>query len=264
MPGVSFERRAIGAHGAALVSTRLERHGFLAAFTERTGGTSDPPYDSLDLALHVGDDPDRVRDNRRAVCRGLRIAPFAVAEQVHGAAIAKVARDRAGAGFDDPHGVVPGADALRTSAPGVALAVLTADCVPMVAASPRSGLVAAVHAGWRGLAGGIVGATAALFEDPGEVVVALGPCIGPDHYEVGESVVRAVGAGTDAGPVVERRNGRVFLDLAGTIRAELATLGIGSVDDTGVCTACEPERFFSYRRDGTTGRQAGVAVKLSG
>ena len=133
----------------------------------------------------------------------------------------------------------------------------------MVAASAAEGRIAIAHAGWRGLAAGIVGAIAGLFERGNEVRVALGPAIGPDHYVVGEDVALAVAAGTQAGAVTERRNGTTRLDLAGTIRTELRALGIRRVDDTGLCTACESARFFSFRRDEVTGRQAGVAVKLS-
>ena len=103
---------------------------------------------------------------------------------------------------------------------------------------------------------------AAAFDSPKDVRVAIGPAVGPDHYEVGEDVALAVAAGTEAGAVTERRDGTTRLDLVGTIRAELRALGIRRVDDTGLCTACHPDRFFSYRRDEITGRQAAVAVRL--
>jgi len=133
----------------------------------------------------------------------------------------------------------------------------------VVAASAAEDRIAIAHAGWRGLAAGIVGVVAGLFERGSDVRVALGPAIGPDHCVVGADVALAVAAGTQAGAVTERRNGTTRLDLAGTIRAELRALGIRRVDDTGLCTACESGRFFSFRRDEVTGRQAGVAVKLS-
>ena len=246
-----------------LVSTSLERDGFLAAFPERAGGVSASPYDSLNLASHVGDEEDRVRTNRRLVCEAVGMEAFAIAEQVHGARVVRVGAKRAGAGYLDPADRISGADGMATVSTGVGLAVLTADCVPMVAADPKSGLLVVAHAGWRGLAAGIVSTVAGGFEDPKDVRVALGPAIGPDHYEVGEDVALAVASGTDAGAVTERRGGRAFLDLAGTIRAELRALGIRHVEDTGLCTMCEEARFFSYRRDEVTGRQAGVAVRLA-
>jgi YfiH family protein len=259
---MTFERRPIGHDAHALVSTTLEDAGFLAAFTERTGGASEDPYGSLNLAFHVGDEPEPVRENRRLVCEGLGIEAFATTEQVHGSRVVKVGGKRAAAGFEDPAGALAAADAMTTSSSGVAMAILAADCVPVVAASTKSGMLVAAHAGWRGIAEGIVRNVASLFDAPKDVRVALGPAIGPDHYEVGEDVALAVASGTDAGAVLDRSGGKVRLDLVGTIRAELRALGIRSVDDTGLCTACEQARFFSYRRDEVTGRQAGIAVKL--
>lgn len=259
---MAFERRALGKRGSVLVSTDLERAGFLAAFTERSGGASPKPYHSLNLSLATEDDPGRVGANRRRVVEGLGIPPFATAEQVHGARIVRLGAKRAGAGFDDPSTRVPGADALATRSAGIPLAVLVADCLPIVMASPVEGTVAVIHAGWRGLAAGIVRRATALFEDPGEVRAAIGPAIGPDHYEVGEDVALAVAAASEAGAVTARRSGRIYLDLAGTARAVLRASGVRRLDDAGVCTACESRRFFSHRRDGPTGRQAAVAMRL--
>jgi purine-nucleoside/S-methyl-5'-thioadenosine phosphorylase / adenosine deaminase len=259
-----FEHRSLGRDGSALVSTSLERAGFLAAFTERLGGVSPEPFDSLNLSLAVGDDDRNVHTNRGHVVEGLGLpGPFALPEQVHGAVVAEVGPARAGAGFHDLSGRAAGADALTTSSVAVPLAVLTADCLPIAMASPRAGVLAVVHAGWRGLAAGILGRAAARFADPADLIVAIGPAIGPDHYEVGEEVVRAVASASDSGAVVERRRGRPFLDLAATASAALADLGIPRVDVAGVCTACEPGRLFSHRRDGPpTGRQALVAARL--
>ena len=158
---MTFERRSIGPDAHALVSTALERDGVLAAFTERTGGTSDPPYGSMNLAFHVGDDEERVRENRRRVCEGLGIRSFATMEQVHAARVVRVGAKRSAAGFEDPADSVGGADSMTTSSPGIALAILSADCVPVVAASKKSGLLAVAHAGWRGVAEGIVRTLAA-------------------------------------------------------------------------------------------------------
>jgi hypothetical protein len=258
---MAFDRRSLGKRGYALVSTELERAGFLAAFTERTGGESSPPFDGLNLSFE-GDGRDAVRANRARVIRGLGIPPFATAEQPHGDRAVRVGAKRAGAGFEDPTGRIPRADAMYTASAGLPLAVLTADCLPIVMASPVHGVVAVVHAGWRGLAAGLLARAAALFEEPKEVRVAVGPAIGPCHYEVGEDVALAVAAGSEVGAVTERRGARIALDLVATARAVLRAAGIRRVADTGLCTACERRRFFSYRRDGETGRQAGIAMRL--
>ena len=260
---MGFERRSLGHRGQALVSTTLEKAGFLAAFTERTGGTSAKPFDSLNLSLAVEDDAEKVRANRARVVEGLGIAPFATAEQVHGANAVRVGAKRAGAGWDDLDSRIPHADVLFTASAGLPLAVLTADCLPMVFASPATGVVAVVHAGWRGIAAGILPRAAALFDDPSDVRVAIGPAIGPDHYEVKEDVALAVASASGAGAVTDRRAGKLYLDLPATARAHLRALAIRKVEDTGLCTACQRGRFYSHRRDrGTTGRQAGIAVRL--
>ncbi len=130
-------------------------------------------------------------------------------------------------------------------------------------ASPGQGTVAAVHAGWRGLAAGILQRAAALFEDPADVRVAIGPAIGPCHYEVGEDVALSVAAAFDVGAVTERRGGKLYLDLAGTARAAFRSWGFRKVEGAELCTAHQRARFYSYRRDGgTTGRQAAIAMRL--
>jgi YfiH family protein len=260
---MSFERRALG-DGHILICTPLEDAGFLAAFTERNGGVSATPYDSRNLAFHVGDDDGAVRANRRAVCTALGIDGFAVADQVHGTTVAEVGQSVALSGFAGQTEAFAGTDAMITSSSGVAMALLAADCVPLVAASRRSGVLVVAHCGWRGVAGGMTAIVADMFDDRKDVIVALGPAIGPDHYEVGEDVASAVGDGTRTGAVIERRNGAAHLDLVATIRAELASFGIRNVHDTGLCTACEPDRFFSFRREGVTGRHAAVAMRVGG
>jgi YfiH family protein len=260
---MSFERRSLGRGGFALVATALERAGFLVAFTGRAGGLSAGPFDSLNLSQAVGDDPANVRANRGRVVDGLALgAPFALPEQVHGSGVARVDASGAGAGFDDATGRVPGADALVSDARGVPVAVLTADCLPVAMASPASGAIAVVHAGWRGLAAGILAEAAAAFDDRTAVLAAIGPAVGPDHYEVGGDVVERVAAGIGVDAVTVRREGRQRLDLAGTAERALRSIGISHVDVARICTACEQERFYSHRRDhGRTGRQALLAVR---
>ncbi|HEX9892005.1 MAG TPA: peptidoglycan editing factor PgeF [Actinomycetota bacterium] len=257
-----MDRRPLG-DGHALFSPLLEGAGFLAAFTERTGGESPPPFESLNLGLRTEDRPARVLANRRRVIQALDVPPFAVAEQVHGAEVARVGDKRAGAGFEDHDEALPGADALTVTRPGLPVAVLTADCLPIALASEAEGRLVAVHAGWRGLAAGIPDRALTAFEDPEGVVAVIGPAIGPCHYQVGEDVALAVASGSEAGAVVERREDGLFLDLAGTARKILRGAGVRKVEVAGECTAHLPERFFSHRRDGETGRQALVAMRLS-
>jgi polyphenol oxidase len=258
---MDFERRHLGGHARALVALDLERIGVLAAFTERGGGSSRGPFESLNVSFSVGDDPAAVRRNRRRITDGLRTAPFAVAGLVHGATIRRIGAAHAGSGFDDPAESVRFSDGLATTSRSVALGVTSADCVPIVFGSSSERTVVVVHAGWRGFAAGIVASAARLYRRPSDVRVAIGPAIGPDHYEVGRDVARAVASGSTAGAVVTERAGRPRLDLAATARVVLAAAGIERIVDTGLCTACEPDRFFSHRRDGATGRQLAVGVR---
>jgi YfiH family protein len=243
-----------------LVAPALEHRGVLTAFTERSGGVSPDPFRSLNLGFRTGDAGSRVRRNRGRVVSALRIPPFTSARQVHGIRSVRIGPRRAGAGFDGPSTALPAADALATRERGIPLAVLTADCLPIVLASDD--LLVVVHAGWRGLAGGILDRAISLFPDPRAVSGAVGPAIGACHYEVGDDVAGAVTAGSPAGAVRRRRGGRVFLDLPGTAATVLRSRGIREVDVAEACTACQEERFFSHRRDGVTGRQAVVALRM--
>ena len=257
-----MERRRLKGGVKALVSTALERDGFLAAFTERGGGVSESPYRSLNLGLHVGDRQGAVVENRRRAVAAVDVPPFATARQVHGAALVRVGESRAGAGFEDGRTALPGADGLVVTRDRLPVAVLVADCLPIALASPTEGRLVAVHVGWRGLAARIVQRGVEVFDDPAGAIAAFGPAIGPCHYEVGEEVALAVAAGSGAGVITERRDGRLFLDLAATSERTLRAGGVGRVERAGVCTACEPARFFSHRRDGVTGRQALIAMRL--
>jgi hypothetical protein len=130
-------------------------------------------------------------------------------------------------------------------------------------ADPVTRLVAAVHAGWRGVAAGVLTEAVCIFPEPGRVLAAIGPAVGPDHYEVAEDVVAAVGSASGAGAITARGGARPHLDLAGTVARILGELGVGSVERSEDCTACQEARYFSYRRDGPTGRQALVAARLA-
>ena len=260
---MSFERRPLGNDAFALVSTSLEELGFLAAFTERSGGVSENEFASLNLSYSSGDTTENIAANRAHVIGALDIPPFALGGQVHGAKLANVGPKRAASGFEGRDGVISGHDGLYTSSRGIPVAVATADCVPVVLASATEGRVAAVHAGWKGVAAGIVTNAATLFQEPGSVTAAIGPAAGPCHYEVGEDVALAVSAAVPDGAIVERRDDKVYLDLPGSIAATLQAAGIENVDVAGLCTIHEDERFFSHRRDGPCGRQMAIAMRLA-
>jgi polyphenol oxidase len=231
---------------------------FALAFSTRCGGISAPPFDTLDLGFAPGDRPEAVTENRRRFLCSLDLDPgrFVTAGQVHGTRIERVTAP----------GHVPACDALLTVVPGLALAVATADCVPLLYCAP--GAVAAAHAGWRGAAAGLPAlALAAVCEaaavPPGEVRVAIGPCIRACCYPVGIEVAERFPA------AARTRDGDVWrVDLPAAIRLQLAAAGLpaDALEDTGACTACHPADSFSHRRDqGRTGRLWGVAaLRLEG
>ncbi len=259
-----FERRDLGGGVVGLVASALERDGFLAVFLERTGGASADRFSSLNGSYTVGDDPALVERNRRLVASAFGVERFCVPGLVHGTKVVAVGEKRAADGFLGPADLLADVDGTHTTSVGIGLGAFSADCVIAVMAHPRSGRVALVHAGWRGLAASVLQRGASLFPERREVRVAIGPTIGPCHYEVGEDVALAVAAGSPAGAVTERRGGRRYLDLVATGRAILRSEGIRRVEDTGLCTACEERRLFSFRRDGTTGRHLALAMRLAG
>jgi purine-nucleoside/S-methyl-5'-thioadenosine phosphorylase / adenosine deaminase len=253
-----------------LVAEDLLEAGVVAAFTGRAGGTSDAPFATLNLGLRVQDDLRRVLANRRRVATVLGLAgrPWALARQVHGATILHVRADLLGQGPPEGKPTVGEADGLVTTDPGVVLAVLTADCAPVLLADPRAGVVGAVHAGWRGLAAGVVEAgVAALAElgaDPGATIGLVGPSVGGCCYAVGPEVVEAVG-GRYPAALATTRDGRPAVDPAAGAAQALAQAGVGQVRVAGECTVDLEERFFSHRRDnGRTGRQAGLIALAGG
>jgi hypothetical protein len=258
-----LERRILDHDVAVLVAPGLESQGLLVAFTERAGGVSDGPFRGLNLGLKSGDDPAMVMENRRRLILALGIPEFACPRQAHSANIAQVSPESAGKGFADPAEAFPATDALVTSSPGVPIAVLAADCIPVAIADPSSGKVAVIHAGWRGVAAGMVRVALGQFADPSRTEAVVGPGVGPDHYEVGEDVAAAVSAGSAGGAVTRREGERLLLDLPGTVARTLENLGVKRVERADQCTACQSDRFFSYRRDGRTGRQALIAARLA-
>lgn len=230
--------------------------GVRAGFTTRAGGVSRAPYDALNLGAGVADDPTAVAENRRRVARWVG-APVAYGTQVHGREVAVV---RAPAGADDPLASVGEVDALVGVAPGVAVGVLVADCVPVLLADPEAGLVAAVHAGRRGLVAGVVEAAVQTLTvsgaDPERLRAAVGPCIAGPSYEVPAELRDEVAAA-----VPETRAttawGTPALDLPAGVAAVLRRSGVRSVQHVDRDTYARTD-LFSFRRDGTTGRLAGV------
>lgn len=226
-----------------------ELPGARAAFTTRLGGVSEPPYDSLNLALKTGDQPGRVRDNRRRAAAALGLAPENVlmGRQVHGEGLCAHHRAQEPAVFADAVRSPIDADGHLTDQPGLAPLVMTADCLPIALVGP--GGVASVHGGWRGLAAGIAGKAAARLE---ATAAAVGPGIGPCCYEVGGEVLAEF---SDLDGVAAGR----MLDLPAVAERLLERAGVKAVERTELCTSCNPELFYSHRRDGErTGRQAGL------
>jgi len=221
--------------------------------TLRGGGTSTGPYASLNLAAHVGDDVRSVAANRLLLREAAHLPAEPLwLEQVHGVDV--VAHEDVSA--------PPRADAAFAVDAGRICAVMTADCLPVVIADRRGTRVAVAHAGWRGLMAGVLEATVrAIGTLPGELVAWLGPAIGPDAFEVGEEVrsgfvQRWPGAAAFFRP---NERGRHLADLYGLARLALAGAGVPSVHGGGWCTLREASRFFSFRRDGVTGRMATLA-----
>lgn len=224
-----------------------------AVSTTRLGGVSDGPYHSLNLAQHVGDEPDCVVENRRRLRKqlGLDVEPLWL-NQVHGSQVVRV--DQLSEQLDPPV-----ADAAVCDQAGAACAILTADCLPVLFASADGSRVAAAHAGWRGLAGGVLEATIAALAIPTRQLLAwLGPAIGPDHFEVGPEVRAAFMSLDPSAATAFRINqrGRWQADLYRLARQHLNRAGIDAVYGGGRSTFAEAEAFFSYRRDGQCGRMA--------
>lgn len=227
--------------------------GIRAASTLRPGGVSLGCYASLNLGAHVGDDPLHVTENRRRLSEALGLPGEPCwLQQVHGHTVI-----RSGADWT-AHPAPPAADAAHTSEKAVVCGVMTADCLPVLLCSADGASVAAVHAGWRGLASGIIEATVSAMDcKPG--LAWLGPALGQQAFEVGDEV-RNVFLQQDARHAdcfkPGSSEGKWLADLYGLARRILHGMGVTAVYGGEYCTASEPDRFFSYRRDHTTGRMA--------
>jgi hypothetical protein len=226
---------------AAMDAIEVELPGAHVRFTTRHGGVSQGPYASLNLGLWTDDDPKAVAENRRRAGDG---RPLAYGRQVHGTVVERA---------QGPTGTPREADGQATNVPGLATMVLTADCLPVAVAG--SGAVAMLHAGWRGLADGIleegVRAVRELAAGDGPLHAAIGPGAGRCCYEVGPEVAERFPAWA--------RHGR-NIDLKAVAVDRLRSAGVAEIVDVGRCTICEPDVFFSHRASGgNTGRQAGLA-----
>lgn len=224
-----------------------------ACMTTRMGGFSRGPYQSLNLGDHVGDDGNCVEMNRAALEAALELpAAPSWLDQVHGTGIVRLPVTGA-----HP----PQADGSISRAAGAVCAVMTADCLPVLLCDAQGTVVAAVHAGWRGLAAGVVeNAVQAMAVRPDSILAWLGPAIGPGAFEVGEDVVSAF---VDRHPEAQRafqqtREQRWLADIYELARLRLQTAGVENVSGGGFCTYREPGRFYSYRRDKITGRMAAL------
>lgn len=237
-----------------------------ALMTTRRGGVSAAPFDSFNVRAAVGDDPQAVAHNQRRLAQATGARPVFL-NQVHGAAVARLSAADA-----RPDAAMHTADASVTTEPGLGCTVQVADCLPVLFAAPHGRAVGAAHAGWRGLALGVLEATlTAVCEaahcGPGEVQAWFGACIGPTRFEVGSDVLEAFGAlpspelegsAKAAARFVVSQPGKWLADLPGLARDRLRTAGVRAIGGGTWCTVDDPSRFFSFRRDRVTGRMAAV------
>lgn len=215
--------------------------------TTRQGGVSQPPYDSLNLAFHVGDNAEHVAENRR-ILHGYVANPIVWLEQVHGGEVVVV---------DEQFEVaqVHQADALYSQSRQTPLAIMTADCLPILLASRCGTEIAAIHGGWKPLAKGVIENTLAQFKaQPDDIYAWFGPAIGPAAFEVGPEVLAAF-PGLDSA-FQRYRDGKLLADIFAIAELQLTKLGVNKIYGERQCTVSDPSEYFSYRRDRVTGRMA--------
>ena len=228
-----------------------------AASTTRVGGYSQGPFASFNLGAHVGDDDHAVKRNRRYLTESLDLLSQPVwLQQVHGTDIANLNQSNS-------VNVDIVADASISKATGKICAVMTADCLPILLTDRSGDQVAAVHAGWRSMAGEIIEKVVELFTTAPENILAwCGPCIGPSQFEVGLEVRDALG-GPSTAYLPHADRSKVYANLHCLAADRLEAIGVKSIYFSDHCTYLEPELFFSYRRDGQTGRMASLIMKQS-
>ena len=248
-----------------LRSELLGRAGFAHAFFTRRGGVSSGPFSFLNLSLVVGDDAEDVAENRRRAASVLGVASEAilVPRQVHDRGVVVVS-----GATPAPEVEATAADAIVSDGPGVACAVRTADCVPLLLADPETRRVAAVHAGWRGVVKGVVAATLDVLvahgSRPERLLVAIGPHISRQAFEIGDEVAEQLEKASRArGAVLSQQGHKAHADLSAILTSQLEALGVPTrnVEIVPGCTFSDPGSFYSYRRDGRhSGRQLSAIV----
>lgn len=232
------------------------RHGFFG----RRGGVSTGDFQGLNVSWSVGDDVGIVDRNRDIVRKAIGAGPLAILRQVHSARVETLTAP--------PEPSTIEADALVTATPGIALAILTADCTPILLADPKAGIIGAAHAGWRGAVDGIIGNTVSAMEKlgatPADIIAAYGPTIHAPNYEVGDQFrTDFLALHPDGKRHFHTPQGqKPHFDLPGFVAAQLEATGIGTIEQTGTCTYAHPDRYFSHRyathRGTRTGRQIAV------
>lgn len=240
------------------------------AFSTRLGGVSEGKYSSLNLGLHVGDVPDRVIANRRRFFEALdiNVDTWVSGEQVHGDAVQVVTTAQAGRGLNDLDSALPQVDGLITKDRGITLVAFFADCVPVFLVDPVKRVAGLVHAGWKGTVSKIAYKAVKTMEHvfgtrPESCVALIGPSIGSCCYEVGRDVAKAVReAFSDVRDILSRdaAGERIFCNLPAANRASLESAGLlpENIYSSNLCTSCRTDIFYSYRKEGSTGRLAGI------
>ncbi|UWG96116.1 peptidoglycan editing factor PgeF [Dehalobacter sp. DCM] len=266
-------QRTVSPEQNFLTIPEWEEQGVTAVFSTRIGGLSKPPYASLNLAFHVGDNPGDVLGNRKRFLSGFgySLEDCVAAEQVHGTQVRFINEASKGLGMSTMETALPGCDGMLTC-DNTALMCFFADCVPLYFFEPNSGIIGLAHAGWRGtvhhIAREMLTSIKKAGGDPDTCLVAIGPCIGPCCYTVGENVVSLLKEEINdrsSLPTVltEYGQGTYTLDLAAANRILLTQEGIRpeNITTAYLCTSCHSEDFFSYRREGITGRMAAFIAK---
>lgn len=233
----------------------------------RLGGVSSAPYESLNLGLRVGDDPEKVVENRRILFRelGMSLERSVWCRQIHADGVVVVGAGDAGRGSTEEESIVEDADALVTDTPGLSLCVTIADCVPVVIFDPERGVAGLAHAGWGGTVSRISSRTVAVMRerfgcDPGAIAAAIGPSIGPAGYEVGEDVIERAraGYGERASEILAPGSeGKAFFDLWTANRIDLEDAGVSGerIEVSGIASDEHLDEFYSHRHEGgQTGR----------
>jgi len=249
--------------------------GVEAFVSTRRGGLSSPPYESLNLGLRVGDDPEKVVENRRLLLRefGMELERSVWCKQIHADGVVVVDAEDAGRGSTEEDSIVEDADALVTDTPGLSLCVTLADCVPVVIFDPERGVVGLAHAGWGGTVSRISSRTVEVMRerfgcDPATIFAAIGPSIGPAGYEVGEDVIERARAGYGeraAEILAPAPDGKAFFDLwtANRIDLEEADVDAARIEVSGIAGNEHLDEFYSHRHEGPETGRFITAVTLS-